>query len=415
MRIVFRERRRARVCFSPAPYILAVSILCIFQAKRASAQHTQSETNSGVTSKQDTTSSVANTTNPSVQSTAPEHSENKATTKKDERGSTVIVPLPISSPAVGSGIIPVLGYIFRFSANDKLSPPSVVGAAGLITNNGSRGLALGAQLYLKENRYRITVGYVRGELDYNIYGPGPDLGIKLPLGQTGHGYFSEFLFRFRRQFFVGPRFLTGNSSIILKSNTVNSVPIPSDVGLKTTLTAVGLTLTRDTRPNQFYPTGGTLFDFTTDIFSQMLGSKYSFQAYKAVFDYYRALSRKQVLAYNAFFCATGGTPPFYGNCIYGTSNELRGYTAGRYFTRYALASQLEYRLQLPARFGLVAFGGVGGVIPGDNQLLMSSRFLPGGGGGVRFQLSKQFHVNLRADIAQGKDGQTFSLGIGEAF
>jgi hypothetical protein len=44
----------------------------------------------------------------------------------------------------------VLGYIFPFSMKDKISPPSVVGAAGLITNNGSRGFAVGAQLYLKE-------------------------------------------------------------------------------------------------------------------------------------------------------------------------------------------------------------------------------------------------------------------------
>jgi len=122
-----------------------------------------------------------------------------------------------------------------------------------------------------------------------------------------------------------------------------------------------------------------------------------------------------VIAYNAFFCATGGAPPFYGNCIYGTNSELRGYTAGKYFTRYAVASQLEYRLELPKRFGLVAFGGLGETIPGGSQLLASSKFLPSGGGGLRFQLSTKFHVNLRADLAGGRDGHTFSMGVGEAF
>ena len=70
------------------------------------------------------------------------------------------------------------------------------------------------------------------------------------------------------------------------------------------------------------------------------------------------------------------------------------------FTRFMLATQLEYRLQLPMRLGLVAFGGLGGVIPGNSQFLESSKFLPGGGGGMRFELSKKYHVNLRADIAQ---------------
>lgn len=83
-----------------------------------------------------------------------------------------------------------------------------------------------------------------------------------------------------------------------------------------------------------------------------------------------------------------------------------------------LATQLEYRLVLPKRFGLVAFGGVGGVIPGGNQLLQvvqSGHFLPSGGGGLRFALSKTYHVNLRADIAQGRDGHTFVMALGEAF
>lgn len=80
------------------------------------------------------------------------------------------------------------------------------------------------------------------------------------------------------------------------------------------------------------------------------------------------------------------------------------------------ATQLEYRLSLPMRFGLVAFGGMGGAFPGGDALLFrDNSFLPSGGMGLRYTLSKQYHVNLRADVARGRDGHTFSLGIGEAF
>jgi hypothetical protein len=48
-------------------------------------------------------------------------------------------------------------------------------------------------------------------------------------------------------------------------------------------------------------------------------------------------------------------------------------------------------------------------------MVQSSHFLPSGGGGLRFELSKKYHVNLRADIAQGRDGHTFGMGVGEAF
>jgi hypothetical protein len=142
---------------------------------------------------------------------------------------------------------------------DKISPPSVVGAAGLITNNGSRGFAVGAQLYLKENRYRITGGYVHGNIDYNIYGTGMESDLKLPLIQTGHAYFGGILRRVWHQFFIGPRFFVGESLITLKASTVTGVPIHPDVGLQTTLTSVGAVVTRDTSSNRFYPTGGTFF------------------------------------------------------------------------------------------------------------------------------------------------------------
>jgi hypothetical protein len=81
-----------------------------------------------------------------------------------------------------------------------------------------------------------------------------------------------------------------------------------------------------------------------------------------------------------------------------------------------VATQAEYRLELPKRLGLALFGGVGGVFPGTNPLLFKNNaFLPSGGVGLRFLLSKQYHVNLRADVAQGVTGHTFSIGIGEAF
>ncbi len=351
-------------------------------------------------------------------SPAQPESQPKKKKKLGGRGAFVVAPLPISSPAIGSGIVPVLGYIFPFSAKDKISPPSTVGVAGLITNNGSRGFVIGAQLFLKENTYEITSGFAHGNVDYNIYGNGVAEGLKLPLQQTGEAFFGEVLRRVGWKFFVGPRFISGDSFVTVRPNNDMNFPIPPEAGLHTNLRSIGARLTRDTRPNHFYPLGGTLFSFTSDFFSQALGSKYSFQSYRTEFDKYLSLSARQVLAYDAYFCATGGQPPFYGNCIYGTSNELRGYTAGRYFTRYALATQLEYRLVLPKRFGLVVFGGLGGVIPAGNQLLQivqSSHFLPAGGGGLRFELSKKYHVNLRADIAQGRDGHTFGMGVGEAF
>ena len=341
--------------------------------------------------------------------------------KKEEKilhgGSIVVAPIPLVSPALGSGIVPVAGYIFPFEENKARPEPSVVGAAGLITNNGTRGWVLGSDIYLKDARYELKAAYARGNIDYNLYGPGfknGNAGLKLPLEQTGDFLFVEFMRRLVWDIYVGGRFINGSSLITLKPNDGNIPPIPPDIGLQTNLRALGFEVERDTRPNRFYPLKGSFIQFTGDFFGKDLGSKYSFQSYKFTFNKYASLGRKQVLAYNLFFCGTGGEPPFYGNCIYGTNNELRGYTAGRYLDRYMFATQLEYRLDLRWRLGVVAFGGVGEVASGAAKF-RTDQFLPAGGTGIRFLLSKKYHVNLRTDFAWGKDNFTWSMGVGEAF
>ena len=363
--------------------------------------------------------------------TSPNPSSDKtsggASDKKDEKkhrwnlgdpnGSIVAVPLPIVSPALGAGIIPVLGYITPIPAKDKKIEPSVFGAAGLITDNGTRGWGLGTDIYIDKARYEIETVYAHGNIDYNLYGEGfvnGNAGLKLPLEQAGHLFFLKTLRRIGWDFYAGIRFIDGSSLITLKPTSSKIPPIPPDVGLHTDLRALGIEVWRDSRPNRFYPLKGSVIDFTGDFFAHNLGSKYSFQSYKFTFNKYWSLTDKQVLAYNLFWCGTGGSPPFYGNCIYGTRNELRGYTAGQYLDRYMFATQLEYRLVLPWRFGLVGFGGVGQVTPGGNQLRFN-HLLPAGGTGIRYMLSKKYHVNLSIDFAWGKDNFTWGVGVGEAF
>jgi hypothetical protein len=101
--------------------------------------------------------------------------------KKSSRGSFVVAPIPISNPALGSGLVPVVGYIFPISKKDKVSPPSVVGGAALFTDNGSRAAAFAGQLYFAHNTYKTTAVYARGNLNYDLYGSGTSEGLKLPI------------------------------------------------------------------------------------------------------------------------------------------------------------------------------------------------------------------------------------------
>jgi hypothetical protein len=417
-----RNRRRFRTFCLFLAYTCEATSLCSAQSPGALGSFPPTlsfltEQQAAPASAQQSTSNPSSANAPQQTPDKKEEKEKKKKKKKESNGSFVIAPIPIVSPAIGSGIIPIVGYITPVPQKEREETPSVVGAGGLITNNGSRGFFVGTDLYFQQERYEVESVYVRGSLDYSLYGTGFVNGsedFKLPLEQTGQGFFIKGLRLIRWKTYVGGRFTTGNSFITLKPTSGTLPPIPPEVGLHTALRSLGIEVSRDSRPNRFYPVKGSVLDFTGDFFAQFLGSKYSYQSYKVTFNKYFSLPKKQVLAYNGFFCATGGTPPFYGNCIYGTNNELRGYTAGRYLDRYMVATQVEDRLELPWRFGVVGFVGIGGVDPGVTAF-RTSHFLPGGGTGIRFMLSKSYHVNLRTDFAWGRDNFTWGVGVGEAF
>jgi hypothetical protein len=49
--------------------------------------------------------------------------KDKSKDEKHHDGAIVVAPVPIVSPAIGAGIIPVLGYIFPFEEKDKTRLP----------------------------------------------------------------------------------------------------------------------------------------------------------------------------------------------------------------------------------------------------------------------------------------------------
>jgi outer membrane protein assembly factor BamA len=113
-------------------------------------------------------------------------------------------------------------------------------------------------------------------------------------------------------------------------------------------------------------------------------------------------------------CGVGGEVPFYDLCLFGFSNDLRGYYAGQFRDRRMFATQMEYRLELLSRVGVVGFAGVGGVAP-EFSKFRGDELLPAGGGGFRLTVAKKNHINLRLDFGFGRVGHTFSMGVAEAF
>lgn len=346
--------------------------------------------------------------------TVPQDDKNK---KSNKRGSLVIAPIPISSPAFGSGLLLITGYVFKLNEHDQVSPPSWLGAAGAFTNNGTRALALGGRLYLQENKYQTTFAVMKGRANLDFFGIGRIPGrspISVPLQMEGSVFFGEVMRNVGRNIFIGPRYQFRKLSVGIDGLVPPGGFQLPEIDVKSNSAALGLHLQRDRRNSTFYPTKGNLFDFTADFFDQVWGSRREYQTYKISYNGFRAVTDKQVLAYRAMVCSANGSVPFYDLCLYGFNSDLRGYTTGEFQNRRMFATQAEYRVELPKRFGLVAFGGVGGVGRRWNDF-RSDQLLPAAGAGLRFKLDKNNHINYRIDVGFGRAGRTISIGLGEAF
>jgi Omp85 superfamily domain len=360
--------------------------------------------------------------------------------EEGKNGELIIAPYPVSSPALGTGLQWVAGYVFRLNREDKVTPPSYVGTVGMYTGNGSWGAAFGGSFHLKEDKYRVVAAVVDGEINWDFYGVGKlagDRELFLPVNIKGKGFVTQALLRIAKGLYVGPRYQLRQIDAQIDFSALKPRGLPETIDelrkdiaaavppdlLNTRTAAIGPHLQRDTRDDQFYPTRGSVLNAGGDFFLKALGSKFDYQIYQVRFEGYRSLSERQVLAFGSIGCAAAGDRvPFYDLCLYGARNYLRGYSAGRFQDRRMWATQMEYRLRLPKlmgigfteRFGVVGFGGVGWV---GKQLgdLAFDELLPGGGGGLRFRLTKKYPINFRIDYGIGRVGHTLSMGVTEAF
>jgi len=383
---------------------------------------------------------VGNAQTPQAQAVKPEQTPNQGqpanAKSSDKKGEWLFAPIPVSSPAIGSGLEFAVARLFPFNKKDEVSPASTVGVGGIFTNNGSRGLAIGGRLYLKEDRIRIATAIASATVNFDVYGAGVAAGregVFIPLKVKGGVGLGEFLYRLRKSVYAGVRAQYRNATLSLNRDRYDSSDITSEPPDKLSgvldqfngqlthqkTVSLGPRFQWDTRDSVFYPRHGFLAEVASDFFSTGLGSKWSYQYYRVGFNKYNALSEHQVLAFRGMTCAAAGDRvPIYDLCLFGTANDLRGYTGGRYQDRRMFATQAEYRLMFPAKgflgkFGIVAFAGVGAVA--DNFHNLGDYLLPAGGAGLRFRLLKKYPINFRIDYGQGNDGHTLSIGVLEAF
>ena len=170
----------------------------------------------------------------------------------------------------------------------------------------------------------------------------------------------------------------------------------------------------DFRDAIYYPTKGQYLETSFHYNPRALGSDFEYARFRYDHRFYHQFKWKHVFAANVFLDHTMGDPPFHLMGLLGGTRRLRGWYEGRFRDKTAGVIQGEYRMELPYRFGLVAFAGTG-TVASSIEGLFPSKWHPSYGGGLRFKLNKEEHLNLRLDVGFTPEGSGFYFTFGEAF
>ncbi len=310
-------------------------------------------------------------------------------------------------------------YTQLLMGDPLLKRPSTLGLSLLVSQNRQFSINLLPDIWLKDNTYRFA-----GELKWQ-YWPDKYYGIGNDTRKEDEEYYVSKIWgikldmyrSFYRDLYAGILLEVENNNIV-EYDTVSHASLPegSIPGSEhSTISGIGLAFAWDSRSDILLPASGAYCQFRLVYFNGAMGSTYPYTKWIIDLRKYWTLGRDHLLfiqAYGKFLW--GSEVPFRNMAMLGGDKLLRGYFKGRYRDHNMFLGQVEYHSPYIWRFSLVAFAGAGDVFhaAGTGQNI---HIKPAGGIGVRFKIFKDRRMNLRLDLAAGRNDHGIYLGILEAF
>ena len=329
---------------------------------------------------------------------------------KIQDGDTVIVPIPMSNPTLGTGLIVGGAYFYpQTEEQAKEQPASLTGFGAMYTSNDSRALVLAQQNYWKEDRWRFTG--VIGAADVRLELLAPDEtsdGTRVDYKVGGPLLYMQLSRRIKGNWYGGMKYRLIHAAQALESGTdTDSSNFDLD---DVTSSGLGLTFEYDSRDLPMNSYDGGHFKIEGLFNAKVLGSDDDYQSYSTYLRVYRSLTDSVVLAWEAQGCLREGAVPLWDACTV----KLRGFAATDYLGESSISTQVEARWKMSKHWGLVGFAGVGDV---GNSFsgIGDDESIPSYGLGIRFMVLQSKRINMRLDFARSDDSDAVYLSVGEAF
>jgi hypothetical protein len=328
---------------------------------------------------------------------------------KVQKGDFVAVPIPMSNPTLGTGLMGGAAYFYSQTEEQKaVQSPSLTAMGGLYTDNESWAAGISQQSYWNEDKWRFHG--VAGYADFKFVLRDPTTEGQTGLNWTVDGALFQAILsrRIADSWYIG--FLARYLDVTQDLDT--SFP-PQEYGIDSKIqsTGAGLTLEYDSRDVPTNAYSGRRFEAKA-IFSSAEGVQTdSYQGYYLRMRSYHQLKKAPiVIAWDLYGCAKGGRFPLWDTCRL----NIRGFPVTDYLGNRSITGQVEARWRASKRWGFVLFAGAGQIsnsfsAQGDDERV------PSYGGGVRFMVLKSKRVNLRVDYARSDDSDAWYVSVGEAF
>jgi hypothetical protein len=329
---------------------------------------------------------------------------------KFQRGNAVVVPIPVSNPTVGTGLVAGGAWFYGQSAEQRAEQPaSVTAIAALYTNNDSRALVVGHQNYWSRNRWRFT-GAI-GAADMRLSLPVPD-----GAGGTADSDWQvdgAFLFaKLSRK--IGGNWYGGFQLRAIDADQAftafDEASADFDVEASIYSIGAGALIEFDSRDMPINSYAGRYFSAATLLNDEAFGSDSTYQSYSAALSSYHLLRENLVFAWEVQGCARGGDAPLWDACTI----HLRGFSATDYLGTESASAQAELRWGITPRWGAVGFAGAGYAANALNEK-DDREPVPSYGIGFRFMVLPAKRVNVRVDFARSDDSDAIHVSVGEAF
>ncbi len=330
---------------------------------------------------------------------------------KLQKGDFVAVPIPLSNPTLGSGLIAGAAYFYPQTEEQKAAQPaSLTGLAGLYTDNDGKGFAIAQQNYWNSNRWRFTGAVGAADLRLSLLASDQSGGpLDLDWLVKGKFAFTRLSGQVRKNWYSGflARFVDVEQDI-----DIGLVGVPGSFGLLPDIRSIGLGayLEFDTRDMPTNAYSGRYLKVDALFNDEAIGSDKTYQNYSLVFNTYHQLNDSLVLAGQLQACVRGGSVPLWDACTI----KLRGFSATRYMGSASFSAQAEARWRLSGRWGVAGFAGSGYARDVFSEI-ENREWIPSYGVGLRFMALKPKRINVRLDYARSSNSDAIHLSVGEAF